>query len=87
MLRSLALVYLTLWVSSVHAFYPWFPEWLCQDDHICSSTGANVARGVGGVKRAEAAQALPSTTSHAEPVTFELFRKAMGVEVRIPCDS
>jgi hypothetical protein len=36
MLRTVILLQLTLWVASIHAFYPFFPEWhQCEEDNSC----------------------------------------------------
>jgi hypothetical protein len=36
MLRSVILLQLTLWVASIHAFYPFWPSWLeCKTENNC----------------------------------------------------
>ncbi|OIW27553.1 acid protease [Coniochaeta ligniaria NRRL 30616] len=35
MLRTVILLQLTLWVASIHAFFPFFPEWQCQENNVC----------------------------------------------------
>jgi hypothetical protein len=35
MLATLIFLQLTLWVASIHAFYPFIPQWQCEENHIC----------------------------------------------------
>lgn len=54
MLRTVILLQLTLWVASIHAFYPFFPEWhrQCEEDNSCEGDGKSgkTARGVNTYK-------------------------------------
>jgi hypothetical protein len=35
MLRTVILLQLTLWVVSIHAFFPYIPAWQCEENNIC----------------------------------------------------
>ncbi|KAB5585870.1 aspartic peptidase domain-containing protein [Coniochaeta sp. 2T2.1] len=35
MLRTIILLQLTLWVASIHAFFPFVPAWQCEENGIC----------------------------------------------------
>jgi len=37
MLGTVILLQLTLWVASIHAFYPLIPPWQCQEENNCAA--------------------------------------------------
>jgi len=37
MLWTIILAQLTLWIAATNAFYPYFPQWLCDEDHVCNA--------------------------------------------------
>lgn len=36
MLQIVVLLQLTLWVVSIHAFFPWIPDYKCEEDNTCA---------------------------------------------------
>ncbi|KAJ9141860.1 Aspartic-type endopeptidase [Pleurostoma richardsiae] len=68
MLRIIALVHLTLWATTVRAFFPYFPQYLCSDDDIC----------VKGEKRDTAGLRRASPKNLGGPLTFSLSQRTRG---------
>ncbi|KAK1750026.1 acid protease [Echria macrotheca] len=64
MLRVVVLLQLTLWVASIHAFFPWNA---CEADNTCAASGR---RSVDGEPESARRAAVPSTG-----VTFDLYQR------------
>lgn len=74
MLRVLVLIQLTLWASAVHAFFPWLPGYLCDEENNCEKQdkrGQPISLGA----------PLKKAATPAGSVTFKLSQRVSGVSL------
>ncbi|ERS96253.1 hypothetical protein HMPREF1624_07162 [Sporothrix schenckii ATCC 58251] len=73
MLGSAALLPLILWITTVHAFFPWFPPSVCADDNeLCKAQLSSTV--VKDATANDARRSLPAKA--ADSLTFKIGRRA-----------
>ncbi|EFW99045.1 aspartic-type endopeptidase [Grosmannia clavigera kw1407] len=72
MLGTVVLLQLILWTTATHAFYPWFPAWVCEkDDSICNSSDSPE----------DVAKTTRDVSPLAEGLTLKLSRRRHGIDM------
>jgi hypothetical protein len=70
-MRSMLLFYFALWISTTHAFYPWYPNYRCEEDPDCKVEQRRDLPGHVTLK--------DRATNVAKPLTFEITQRSPGV--------
>jgi hypothetical protein len=68
---AVILIYIAFWIAPALAFFPWIPDYRCEEDGDCKSEKKRQLE--------ESAGIAERTTTQLKPVSFEITQRWSGV--------